>query len=57
MKSEIGSNALQSLFDSNGNANGEKKETKFQKYLAKSLQAADEAKKKQAELDKRTKRK
>ncbi|TKT87445.1 membrane protein insertase YidC [Dyadobacter frigoris] len=39
------------------NANGEKKETKFQKYLAKSLQAADEAKKKQADLEKRTKRK
>ena len=39
------------------NASGEKKQTKFQKYLEKSLQAADEAKKKQAELEKRTKRK
>lgn len=39
------------------NANGEKKQTKFQKYLEKSLQAADEAKKKQAELEKRTKKK
>ncbi|WP_025761546.1 membrane protein insertase YidC [Dyadobacter tibetensis] len=39
------------------NANGEKKQTKFQKYLEKSLQAADEAKKKQAELEKRNKKK
>ncbi|GGB81111.1 membrane protein insertase YidC [Dyadobacter sediminis] len=39
------------------NANGEKKQTKFQKYLEKSLQAAEEAKKKQAELEKRTKKK
>ncbi|WP_439558473.1 membrane protein insertase YidC [Dyadobacter sp.] len=39
------------------NANGEKKQTKFQKYLEKSLQAADEAKKKQAELEKRAKKK
>lgn len=39
------------------NASGEKKQTKFQKYLEKSLQAADEAKKKQADLEKRTKRK
>ena len=39
------------------NASGEKKQTKFQKYLEKSLQAADEAKKKQAELEKRAKKK
>ncbi len=39
------------------NVNGEKKQTKFQKYLEKSLQAADEAKKKQAELEKRAKKK
>jgi len=39
------------------NANGEKKQTKFQKYLEKSLQAADEAKKKQADLEKRAKKK
>ncbi|NIJ54033.1 membrane protein insertase YidC [Dyadobacter arcticus] len=39
------------------NANGEKKQNKFQKYLEKSLQAADEAKKKQAELEKRSKKK
>jgi YidC/Oxa1 family membrane protein insertase len=39
------------------NANGERKQTKFQKYLEKSLQAADEAKKKQAELEKRAKKK
>jgi YidC/Oxa1 family membrane protein insertase len=39
------------------NANGEKKQTKFQKYLEKSLQAAEEAKKKQAELEKRSKKK
>jgi YidC/Oxa1 family membrane protein insertase len=39
------------------NANGEKKQTKFQKYLEKSLQAAEEAKKKQAELEKRAKKK
>ena len=39
------------------NASGEKKQTKFQKYLEKSLQAADEAKKKQADLEKRAKRK
>ncbi|CAG4998021.1 Membrane protein insertase YidC [Dyadobacter sp. CECT 9275] len=39
------------------NASGEKKQTKFQKYLEKSLQAADEAKKKQAELEKRSKKK
>ncbi|MBB5283645.1 YidC/Oxa1 family membrane protein insertase [Rhabdobacter roseus] len=35
------------------NAKGEKKQSKFQKYLEKSLQAAEEAKKKQAELEKR----
>ncbi|MCF0041072.1 membrane protein insertase YidC [Dyadobacter fanqingshengii] len=39
------------------NANGEKKQTKFQKYLEKSLQAAEEAKKKQADLEKRSKKK
>ena len=39
------------------NASGEKKQTKFQKYLEKSLQAADEAKKKQADLEKRVKKK
>lgn len=39
------------------NLSGEKKQTKFQKYLEKSLAAADEAKKKQADLEKRTKRK
>ncbi len=39
------------------NANGEKKQTKFQKYLEKSLQAADEAKKNQAVLDKKSKKK
>ncbi|HEY1022752.1 MAG TPA: membrane protein insertase YidC, partial [Flavisolibacter sp.] len=39
------------------NATGEKKQNKFQKYLEKSLQAAEEAKKKQAELEKKTKKK
>ncbi|MGG7664992.1 membrane protein insertase YidC [Dyadobacter sp. BHUBP1] len=39
------------------NASGEKKQNKFQKYLEKSLQAAEEAKKKQAELEKKTKKK
>ncbi|ACT92399.1 membrane protein insertase YidC [Dyadobacter fermentans] len=39
------------------NATGEKKQSKFQKYLEKSLQAAEEAKKKQAELEKKTKKK
>nr|WP_295928452.1 membrane protein insertase YidC [uncultured Dyadobacter sp.] len=39
------------------NATGEKKQTKFQKYLEKSLQAAEEAKKKQADLEKRAKKK
>ncbi|WP_310590463.1 membrane protein insertase YidC [Dyadobacter sp. NIV53] len=39
------------------NATGEKKQTKFQKYLEKSLQAADEAKKKQADLERRAKKK
>jgi len=39
------------------NATGEKKQTKFQKYLEKSLQASEEAKKKQAELEKRAKKK
>ena len=34
------------------NANGEKKQTKFQKYLEKTLQAGEEAKRKQAELEK-----
>jgi YidC/Oxa1 family membrane protein insertase len=35
------------------NANGDKKQSKFQKYLEKTLQAGEEAKKKQAELDKK----
>jgi YidC/Oxa1 family membrane protein insertase len=35
------------------NANGEKKQSKFQKYLEKTLQAGEEAKRKQAELDKK----
>lgn len=35
------------------NANGEKKQTKFQKYLEKTLQAGEEAKRKQVELDKK----
>lgn len=39
------------------NATGEKKQSKFQKYLEKSLQAAEEQKKKQAELEKRAKKK
>ncbi|SDF34390.1 YidC/Oxa1 family membrane protein insertase [Dyadobacter soli] len=39
------------------NATGEKKQNKFQKYLEKSLQAAEEAKKKQADLEKKTKKK
>ena len=34
------------------NANGQKKQTKFQKYLEKTLQAGEEAKRKQAELEK-----
>ncbi len=37
------------------NANGEKKQTKFQKYLEKTLQAGEEAKRKQAELEKKKK--
>ncbi len=35
------------------NANGEKKQSKFQQYLEKTLQAGEEAKRKQAELDKK----
>jgi YidC/Oxa1 family membrane protein insertase len=37
------------------NANGEKKQTKFQKYLEKTLQAGEEAKRKQVELEKTNK--
>lgn len=37
------------------NANGEKKQTKFQKYLEKTLQAGEEAKRKQSELEKTNK--
>jgi len=35
------------------NANGEKKQSKFQQYLEKTLQAGEEAKRKQAELEKK----
>lgn len=35
------------------NANGNKKQSKFQKYLEKTLQAGEEAKRKQAELEKK----
>ncbi len=59
IKRFVNEDKIRAILDENRkkNANGEKKQTKFQKYLEKSLQAADEAKKKQAELEKRTKKK
>jgi YidC/Oxa1 family membrane protein insertase len=59
IKKFVNEDKIRAILDENRkkNANGEKKQTKFQKYLEKSLQAADEAKKKQAELEKRAKKK
>ncbi|CAG5069212.1 Membrane protein insertase YidC [Dyadobacter sp. CECT 9623] len=59
IKRFVNEDKIRAILDENRrkNANGEKKQTKFQKYLEKSLQAADEAKKKQAELEKRAKKK
>jgi YidC/Oxa1 family membrane protein insertase len=59
IKKFVNEDKIRAILDENRkkNANGEKKQTKFQKYLEKSLQAADEAKKKQADLEKKTKKK
>ncbi|WP_149243834.1 membrane protein insertase YidC [Dyadobacter sp. 32] len=59
IKKFVNEDKIRAILDENRikNASGEKKQTKFQKYLEKSLQAADEAKKKQAELEKRAKKK
>ncbi|QRR00361.1 membrane protein insertase YidC [Dyadobacter sandarakinus] len=59
IKRFVNEDKIRSILDENRrkNANGEKKQTKFQRYLEKSLQAAEEAKKKQAELEKRSKKK
>ncbi|KAA0993150.1 membrane protein insertase YidC [Dyadobacter aurulentus] len=59
IKRFVNEDKIRAILDENRrkNANGEKKQTKFQKYLEKSLQAAEEAKKKQAELEKRAKKK
>ena len=59
IKRFVNEDKIRAILDENRkkNANGEKKQTKFQKYLEKSLQAADEAKKKQADLEKRAKKK
>jgi YidC/Oxa1 family membrane protein insertase len=59
IKRFVNEDKIRNILDENRkkNANGEKKQTKFQKYLEKSLQAAEEAKKKQADLEKRSKKK
>jgi YidC/Oxa1 family membrane protein insertase len=59
IKRFVNEDKIRAILDENRkkNANGEKKQTKFQKYLEKSLQAAEEAKKKQADLEKRAKKK
>ena len=59
IKKFVNEDKIRAILDENRkkNANGEKKQTKFQKYLEKSLQAAEEAKKKQADLEKRVKKK
>jgi YidC/Oxa1 family membrane protein insertase len=59
IKRFVNEDKIRAILDENRrkNANGEKKQTKFQKYLEKSLQAAEEAKKKQADLEKRVKKK
>ena len=59
IKKFVNEDKIRTILDENRkkNASGEKKQTKFQKYLEKSLQAADEAKRKQAELEKRAKKK
>lgn len=59
IKRFVNEEKIRNILDENRkkNANGEKKQTKFQKYLQQSLQAAEEAKKKQADLEKRSKKK
>ena len=59
IKRFVNEDKIKNILDENRkkNATGEKKQNKFQKYLEKSLQAAEEAKKKQAELEKKTKKK
>ncbi len=59
IKRFVNEDKIKNILDENRkkNATGEKKQNKFQKYLEKSLQAAEEAKKKQAELEKRSKKK
>ncbi|PWJ59013.1 YidC/Oxa1 family membrane protein insertase [Dyadobacter jejuensis] len=59
IKRFVNEEKIKAILDENRikNASGQRKQTKFQKYLEKSLQAADEAKKKQAELEKRSKKK
>jgi YidC/Oxa1 family membrane protein insertase len=59
IKRFVNEDKIRAVLDENRrkNASGEKKQTKFQKYLEKSLQAAEEAKKKQADLEKRVKKK
>ncbi|REA64120.1 membrane protein insertase YidC [Dyadobacter luteus] len=59
IKKFVNEDKIRAILDENRrkNASGEKKQTKFQKYLEKSLQAAEEAKRKQAELEKRAKKK
>lgn len=59
IKRFVNEDKIKNILDENRkkNATGEKKQSKFQKYLEKSLQAAEEAKKKQAELEKKTKKK
>jgi YidC/Oxa1 family membrane protein insertase len=59
IKKFVNEDKIRAILDENRkkNLSGEKKQTKFQKYLEKSLQAAEEAKRKQAELEKRAKKK
>lgn len=59
IKRFVNEDKIKNILDENRkkNATGEKKQNKFQKYLEKSLQAAEEAKKKQAELEKKSKKK
>ena len=55
IRSFVDEDKIKLILDENRakNANGEKKQSKFQKYLEKTLQAGEEAKRKQAELDKK----
>ena len=59
IKRFVNEDKIKAILEDNRKKNAEspKKQTKFQQYLEKSLQAADEAKKKQAELEKRSKKK